>query len=63
MSINFSGTVVVHALGYYLTEKYGIPHGLANALFLPRLYRVLFGEKVPRELLHYVCKRLGIASR
>ncbi len=34
MAINFSGSTAVHALGYYLTSKHGIPHGLASALFL-----------------------------
>ena len=34
VAINFSGSTVVHALGYYLTSKHGIPHGLASAVFL-----------------------------
>ncbi len=34
VAINFSGTTAVHALGYYLTSKHGIPHGLASAVFL-----------------------------
>jgi alcohol dehydrogenase len=34
MAINFSGSTAVHALGYYLTSKHGIPHGLASAVFL-----------------------------
>ncbi|MFX1518913.1 MAG: iron-containing alcohol dehydrogenase family protein [Promethearchaeota archaeon] len=34
VAINFSGSTAVHALGYYLTSKHGIPHGLASAVFL-----------------------------
>jgi len=34
LAINMAGTVVVHGLGYYLTQRFGIPHGLANSLFL-----------------------------
>jgi alcohol dehydrogenase class IV len=34
LSINITSTNVVHALGYYLTTHYRIPHGLANATFL-----------------------------
>lgn len=34
LSINITSTNVIHALGYYLTTHYGIPHGLANATFL-----------------------------
>ena len=34
-AINFAGTTVAHALGYYVTAKHGIPHGLASAIFLP----------------------------
>ncbi|MBO3762974.1 MAG: iron-containing alcohol dehydrogenase [Thermoproteota archaeon] len=34
LSINITSTNVIHALGYYLTMHYGIPHGLANAMFL-----------------------------
>ncbi len=32
--IAHTGTTLVHALGYYYTLNYGIPHGIANALFL-----------------------------
>ena len=34
IAINFSGSTAVHALGYYLTSKHGIHHGLASAVFL-----------------------------
>jgi len=34
LAINVTGTTLIHAFGYYLTVHYGIPHGLANAMFL-----------------------------
>ena len=33
-AINMTGTTMIHGGGYYLTAKYGLPHGLANALIL-----------------------------
>jgi alcohol dehydrogenase class IV len=60
LAINFSGTVVVHGLGYYLTEKYNVPHGLANALFLPQLIEYSL-EKMPGKLI-MLCSKLGMAS-
>ncbi|MEM4020855.1 MAG: iron-containing alcohol dehydrogenase [Nitrososphaerota archaeon] len=60
LAINLSGTVVVHGLGYYLTEKYGVPHGLANALFLPQLIRYS-AERLPERLIS-LCQGLGISS-
>ncbi len=60
LAINFSGAVIVHGLGYYLTEKYGIPHGLANALFLSQFIEYS-SEKTP-EILISLCGRLGISS-
>ena len=35
--IAHTGTTMVHALGYYLTLRHGVPHGLANAVLLPVL--------------------------
>lgn len=37
LAINIPGTTAAHALGHYLTERYDIPHGLANALFLTQV--------------------------
>ena len=37
LAINRTGTVFPHNVGYYLTERYGIPHGFASAAFLPEL--------------------------
>ena len=37
LAINITGTCFPHTVGYYLTENYGVPHGLACIAFLPRL--------------------------
>lgn len=34
-AINFTGTNIGHGLGYPLTTRYDLPHGLANAMILP----------------------------
>ena len=60
LAINLSGTVFVHGLGYYLTEKYGIPHGLANSLFLAQFIEYC-SEKASERLLS-LCERLRIKS-
>ncbi len=36
-AINTTGTTVAHALGYYLSSKYHIPHGVATIMFLPNI--------------------------
>lgn len=59
-SINFSGAIVVHALGYYLTEEYGIPHGLANALFLTNFIEYC-SRRVPEKII-LLCRKIGIPA-
>lgn len=39
IAINFTGTNIIHAMGYYLTNYHGIHHGLANAILLPHALR------------------------
>lgn len=39
IQINHSGTGLVHAMGYPLTVKYGFPHGYANALLMPYVFK------------------------
>lgn len=39
MVLNSTGTAFPHPFGYILTEEYGIPHGMACAVFLPALTR------------------------
>jgi len=36
--IDHTGTTILHALGYYLTLRHGVPHGTANAALLPVLF-------------------------
>ena len=37
LAINITGTVFCHTLGYYFTERYHLPHGIACALFTNEL--------------------------
>lgn len=37
LSINVTGTCFPHNVGYYLTERFGLPHGFACAVFFPDL--------------------------
>ncbi|MCX8187269.1 MAG: iron-containing alcohol dehydrogenase [Nitrososphaeria archaeon] len=46
LAINLAGALFVHSLGYYITQKFGIPHGLANMLFL-RQFIEYAAEKMP----------------
>lgn len=43
-----TGTTVLHALGYYLTNVHGIQHGLANALLIPRYMMMCEGKGVDK---------------
>ncbi|MBO3800693.1 MAG: iron-containing alcohol dehydrogenase [Candidatus Brockarchaeota archaeon] len=40
MAINFAGTEIVHAMGYYLTNYHNVHHGLANGMLLPHVLRM-----------------------
>ena len=37
MAINITGTTFAHTLGYYFTEHYHLPHGVACAIFMGEL--------------------------
>jgi len=39
-AINISRTTASHALSYYVTKKYNLPHGHAVALTIPKLYKL-----------------------
>jgi alcohol dehydrogenase class IV len=56
-AINISKTTAPHALSYYLTAKFSIPHGHAVALLLGHFFQIN-EEKTPKELY----SMLGMAS-
>jgi len=58
MAINSAGTVVVHGMGYYLTNYHGIHHGLANAMLLTHALR--FEGDLAWEKLERVLTDLGL---
>jgi alcohol dehydrogenase class IV len=47
--IAHTGTTVLHAVGYYLTLRHAVPHGLANAVCLPLLLEHL-RDHAPRKI-------------
>ena len=47
-AISVTGTAFPHAMGYFLTEQYGVPHGTACAVFLPAFLRHN-ADAVPQE--------------
>ncbi len=58
LAISGTGTCFPHTLGYYLTERHGIPHGFASAVFLPALLETV-REKCP-EYADRFFRELGI---
>ena len=40
LAINITGTCLPHTMGYLLTERHGIPHGFACAVFLPAFLEI-----------------------
>ncbi len=55
MAINITGTNLVHAMGYYLTARHGVHHGLGNAVVMPVAMELLF-RVMPREKLLELAK-------
>ncbi len=47
-AISVTGTAFPHAMGYFLTEEYHVPHGTACAVFLPAFLRHVETE-APRD--------------
>lgn len=47
--IAHTGTTLLHAMGYYLTLRHGVPHGDANAIALPMLVDHL-GQHLPDKV-------------
>jgi len=50
----------IHALSHALSGKYGTPHGLANAVLLPRVLRV-YGKAAHKPLWELACA-VGLAD-
>lgn len=46
LAICGTGTCFPHNLGYFVTERFGVPHGFASARFLPALLEMV-REKMP----------------
>ncbi|MCH5199130.1 MAG: iron-containing alcohol dehydrogenase [Oscillospiraceae bacterium] len=60
LALNVTGTCFPHTLGYYLTEKYNVPHGKACAAFMPELF--IRAKKYCPEKLGTVEKILGVSA-
>lgn len=54
------GTAAVHALAYPLGSRFGIGHGLANAVLLPHVMR--FNREACRDRLAHLAVTLGITE-
>ncbi len=57
LAINITGTAMPHALGYFLTERLGLPHGVACAVFLPGFLER--NERIVPELTEPFFKEIG----
>ncbi|MGQ9515126.1 MAG: iron-containing alcohol dehydrogenase family protein [Thermoproteota archaeon] len=58
IAINSTGTVIVHGMGYYLTNYHDVHHGLANATLLSHVLR--FEGDVAARKLERVALSLGL---
>lgn len=56
-ALNKGGTGFPHGMGYALTEDYGVPHGLACAVFLPEYIKE--AEKADPELCKALFEAMG----
>lgn len=57
LQITISGTGIVHGMGYPLTVKYGFPHGFANALLMPYVFK--FELPAQYEKMAKITEKLG----
>lgn len=56
-----TGTTLLHALGYYLTNIKGIHHGRANGMLLERYCRMLSDEKIDKyEQIKSLIESIGL---
>lgn len=56
-ALNKGGTGFPHGMGYALTEDYGVPHGLACAVFLPQYIKE--AQKADPDLCHSLFEAMG----
>ena len=61
LAINTSGTGFPHNMGYFLTERYHVPHGFACAEYLPELL-TLAGEYDPAYAAYFYSEA-GVTER
>lgn len=61
LQISISGTGIVHGMGYPLTTKYGFPHGFANALLMPYVFK--FELPAVYEKMARITKILGFDEK
>lgn len=70
-AINLTRTTAAHAMSYKLTSLYGLAHGHAVAICLPRIWQLAASQCESsrtadsvklREKLHTVCEQLGFES-
>lgn len=62
-AIRFTYTTGAHALSYYLTAKFRIPHGQAVAVFLPVMLRYNLDDNEQPKGVEHVQSLLGNASK
>lgn len=60
LAISITGTTFPHNVGYYLTERFAVPHGAACAAFLPALLRHC--EKAAPALLRELTGQLQTSA-
>ncbi len=60
LAISETGTIFPHNVGYYLTEQYHVPHGLACAVFMPDLFR--HASQAAPERVKLLEAELGLGS-
>ena len=57
LAISVTGTCYPHTIGYPLTEQFGIPHGIASAVFLPDFLQ--YNQQLDPVLMNRFCTGCG----
>ena len=60
LAINVTGTCFPHTMGYLLTERFGIPHGTACAVFQREFYE--YNKSVVPALAEVYLERIGCSE-